>query len=116
MRDFSLCLKDIINAKVAIENFVKGMDFDEFKNNGLVSSVVIKKFEIIREAAKNISEEVREKYPAISWKRMAGMRDRLIHFYFGVKYELVWETIQKELPKLKSSIREILKEFQGNSV
>ena len=111
MRNVILYLKDILDAMVAIENFVKGIDFEEFKSNDLVSSGVIRKFEIIGEAAKNIPEEKTGKYPNIPWKRMAGMRDRLIHFYFGVKYELVWDTIKKEIPKLKSSMQKVLKDL-----
>jgi uncharacterized protein with HEPN domain len=63
---------------------------------------------IIGEAAKNVSQEFRENYPAIPLKMAAGMRDKLIHHYFGVDYEAVWETIQKDMPELKEKIREIL--------
>ncbi len=69
---------------------------------------MIRKFEIIGEATRNVPETVKERYPSIPWKRMAGMRDRLIHFYFGVNYDLVWETIQTELPRVKSLILDIL--------
>ena len=111
MREFILYLKDILNAIEAIENFISGMSFEEFKESDLVSSAVIRKFEIIGEASKNVPEEIRDRYPDIPWKRMAGMRDRLIHFYFSVKYELVWDTIKKEIPKLKSLIQKILNDM-----
>jgi len=87
MRDPKLYLKDILGAMSAIEQFVEEIDFETFKNDDMRSSAVIRKFEIIGEATKNIPEETKQKYLAIPWKDMSGMRDRLIHFYFGIKYE-----------------------------
>ncbi|GBD97655.1 MAG TPA: DUF86 domain-containing protein [Nitrospirae bacterium] len=108
MRDYYLYLEDMVNAMEAIERFVKGIDFDEFQHNDMISSAVIRKFEIIGEAAKNVPETVRSKYPELPWKEMSGMRDRLIHFYFGVKYDLVWHTIKDIIPAAKSGILKIL--------
>jgi len=68
--------------------------------------------EIIGEATKSLSEELKTKYPQVPWKEIAGMRDKLIHQYFGVDLELVWETIRKDLPKLKNPIIRILKEIE----
>lgn len=90
MRNHSLYLKDILTAITSIEEFVKGMDFDEFRKDDKTSSAVIRKFEIIGEATKKIPESLKKKYPEIPWKEMAGMRDKLIHFYFGIDYKLVW--------------------------
>jgi uncharacterized protein with HEPN domain len=115
MRDSKLYLKDILAAMDAIERFVEGAEFENFKNDDMKSSAVIRKFEIIGEATKNIPEEIKQKYPAIPWKDMSGMRDRLIHFYFGIKYELVWETIKKEIPKVKPSLMKILDDLEGMS-
>ncbi|MBE0427063.1 MAG: DUF86 domain-containing protein [Nitrospirae bacterium] len=114
MRDISLYLQDIIVAMLAIEQFVEGISFDEFKTDDKTSSAVIRKFEIIGEAAKQIPEEIRNKYTLIPWKEMAGMRDRLIHFYFGIKYELVWHTIKDVIPQVKPAIQEILKSLKSN--
>lgn len=114
MRDISLYLQDILDAMLAIEQFVEGISFDEFKTDDKTSSAVIRKFEIIGEAAKQIPEEIRNKYPLIPWKEMAGMRDRLIHFYFGIKYELVWYTIKDVIPQVKPTIQEILKSLKSN--
>lgn len=111
MRDIKLYLKDIIEAMSAIERFVEGIDFDTFKNDDMRSSAVIRKFEIIGEATKNIPEEIRKLKPEIPWKEMAGFRDKLIHFYFGIKYELVWSTIKNRIPMIKSLIQEILEEL-----
>jgi len=111
-RDIKLYLKDILEAMEAIEKFVKNMNFDEFRNNDLVSSAVIRKFEIIGEATRNIPQEIRKKYPDIPWRTIVGFRDKLIHFYFGIKYELVWETIKSKIPKLKEGIKKVIEDIE----
>jgi len=110
MRNHKLYLKDIFGAMEAIEGFVEGMEFEDFKSDDKTSSAVIRKFEITGEAAKNLSVTIKQKYPIVPWKEMAGMRDRLIHFYFGIKYELVWQTIKDVIPQVKPLIGKILSE------
>jgi uncharacterized protein with HEPN domain len=73
----------------AIERFAENMDFEEFKRDDKTSSAVIRKFEIIGEATKNVPEAIKQKYQNIPWREMAGMRNKLIHFCFGMKYDLV---------------------------
>ena len=106
-KNYILYIKDILRALESIERFVENMDFKEFVNDDKTSSAVIRKFEIIGEAAKKIPGEIRQQYLQIPWKEMAGMRDRLIHFYYGVDYELVWETIKKDIPQIKPLIKKI---------
>ena len=101
MRDAKVYLEEILAALDAAQAFVKGMDFGKFVDDDKTSSAVIRKFEIVGEASKNIPDSVKERHPEIPWKEMAGMRDRLIHSYFGVKYDLVWETVRKVIPRLK---------------
>jgi uncharacterized protein with HEPN domain len=113
MRDYTLYLKDILEAMEAIEKFVEGIDFDNFQKNDMVSSAVIRKFEIIGEATKNVPETIRSKYPEIPWKEMAGMRDRLIHFYFVVKYSLVWQTVKDIIPSIKPLIYKIIEDVSN---
>ena len=114
-RDVKLYVKDILEAIKAIEKFVEGMNFENFKEDDKTSSAVIRKFEIIGEATKNIPQSIKEKYPHIPWKEMAGFRDKLIHFYFGIKYDIVWDTIKLRLPELKKNIERVLKDLEGES-
>lgn len=111
MRDYSLYLSDILKAFEAIENFVEGQSIEDFKKDDKTSSAVIRKFEIIGEAAKQIPENIKQEYLSIPWKEMAGMRDKLIHFYFGVNYELIWQTIKNRIPEIKPIIIQILHDF-----
>jgi uncharacterized protein with HEPN domain len=108
MREYELYLADIVAAMKSIERFVEGMTFEEFQQDDKTASAVIRKFEIIGEASRNIPEEVIGKHPDIPWKEMSGMRDRLIHAYFGVDYALVWFTVKNRLPVAKKMIRAIL--------
>jgi len=107
MRDYKIYLKDILTAVESIEAFVKGMSFEEFCADDKTTSAVIRKFEIIGEATKQIPDGIRRQYPDIPWKDMAGLRDRLIHFYFGVDYQLVWTAIKQRLPRVKEEMRKI---------
>jgi len=109
MRDYQFYVKDILDAMEAIDTFAAGMEFDQFKADDKTSSAVIRKFEIIGEAAKHIPDSIRDKYPDVPWKEMAGMRDKLIHFYMGVKYELVWQTIKDVIPQIKPVLRQMIK-------
>ena len=111
MRNHRLYLKDILDALESIEKFVHDMGFEEFKRDDKTVSAVIRKFEIVGEATKQIPEEIKKESPQTPWKEMAGMRDRLIHFYSGVDYKLVWETIEKRIPKVKPLITKALNEL-----
>ena len=111
-RDHKLYLTYMVRAMEAIEKFAEGIDFETLINDDLRSSAIIRKFEIIGEAAKNVPDDIKKSYPSIPWREMAGMRDRLIHFYFGIKYELVWNTIKNIIPQIKPLISKILKEVE----
>ncbi len=107
MRDYKLYFKDVLEAMESIENFVVDMSFEDFREDDKTLSAVLRKFEIIGEATKQIPDEVKQKYFEVPWKEMAGMRDRLIHLYFGVDYNLVWTTIKNRIPVVKSLIKNI---------
>lgn len=107
-RDYNLFIKDIVDAIESIEEFVANMSYEEFKNDDKTVSAVVRKLEIIGEATKNIPDEIKEKYPKLPWKEMAKIRDKLIHGYFSVDFEIVWKVVKEELPLLKPRIEEIL--------
>ena len=88
MRDPKLYLKDILEAMEAIERFVGEIDFETFEGDDMRVSAVIQKFEIIGEASKSVPESIKQKYTSVPWRDMAGMRDRLIHFYFDINTTL----------------------------
>ncbi len=106
-RDYKLYLKDILDAIAKIEDYTKDLSFEEFLKNNLVVDAVVRNFEILGEASKNISEEVKSQYPDIPWKEMAGMRDKIIHEYFGIDLEIVWKTAKIRLPQLRSLLKDI---------
>ncbi|HIH63239.1 MAG: hypothetical protein QT05_C0010G0006 [archaeon GW2011_AR13] len=108
-RDILLFVEDILGSIINIENFSKGISEEKFIGDELRKSAIIRQIEIIGEAVKNIPESFRKKYPNIEWKKIAGTRDIIIHAYFGVDYEKVWEVVKKDIPKLKKEIQEIIK-------
>lgn len=108
MRNYELYLKDIVAAMESIEAFIAGIDFETFQTDDKTASAVMRKLEIIGEAVKQVPDEIRQKYPQVPWKEMAGMRDKLIHFYFGVDYFLVWKAITERVPEIKEELQRIL--------
>jgi len=113
-RDYSLYIKDILDCIERVEEFVGDMNFDEFLVDDKTSSAVVRKLEIIGEATKNIPKSITQEYEEIPWKEMVRMRDKIIHFYFGVDYEIVWNVIKERLPQIKPTIRRILEDMEND--
>ena len=101
-------IRDSINKIILYTGNISQM---EFNSNSLIQDGVIRQIEIIGKASKNISEDFENKYKLIPWKQMIGMRNKMIHDYFGVRLNIVWDTLNNEIPFLKSEINKILLEL-----
>ena len=111
-RQYNLFIKDMLECIERIEEFTGNMDFKEFLEDDKTKSAVVRKLEIIGEAAKNIPASIRQKNKELPWSDMAKMRDKISHFYFGIDYEIVWEVIRKRIPEIKPIIQGILREME----
>jgi uncharacterized protein with HEPN domain len=108
LRDFQVYLEDILDAIDSIETYTKGLTYLDFVSDRKTVDAVIRNFEIIGEATKHVSSVMRREYPNVPWKDMAGMRDKLIHGYFGVQLEVIWKTVKERLPALRVLVAEAL--------
>lgn len=112
-RDYVLFLEDILVCTQKILRYVGDKSFEVFTGNEILIDATIRNFEIIGEAVKNLPVQIKKKYRGIEWKRIAGLRDILIHEYFGIDYELLWDIIKTEIPPLKEQIEAVLEEEKG---
>ncbi len=110
-KDNTFFLSHILESIERIYTYLGDMSQEQFLNNSLVQDACIRQLEIIGEAVKNISPDIRNRHNELPWQDIAGMRDKLIHHYFGIDYELVWNTINEDLPILKREISLIIKEL-----
>lgn len=104
-------IQDIIESMNNALKFIDNMSKEEFIQDDKTIYAVIRAIEIIGEASKNIPEEVRVKHPDIPWKDMAGMRDKVIHEYFGVNIERVWLTVKDDIPRIKPLMQKVIEEI-----
>ncbi len=102
-------IEDILVAIEKIERYVGDMDFESFDANDMAKDAIIRNFEVIGEAARNISDEMRARYPFAEWKEMTSFRNVLIHGYFTLSTETIWDTVKKNLEPLKAHLLEIKK-------
>ena len=107
-------IRHILDAIARIEEYLQGLSEAEFHEKYLIQDGVIRQIEIIGEATKNISKDFRDTYSEIPWRDIAGMRDKLIHHYFGVNLGEVWLTATRDIPILKPQIENILSEFSAD--
>lgn len=108
-KDPRIHLAHIVECIDAIAGYIAGLDKDSFLNDELIQDAVQRRLGIIGEAVKNLPPDLRSQYPDIPWRRIAGMRDKLIHDYFGVDLDLVWAVSTSLLPPLKGRLEEIAK-------
>ena len=113
-RDVKVFLEDILESIEKIEEYTANIDEEDFYENTIIQDAVLRRLEIIGEAVKNIPDDFREKYPDIPWRQIAGMRDVLIHAYFGVNLRRVWKVAVENIPDLKFKIVRILSEMEAN--
>ena len=106
-------LEDILICMEKIQSYAGGLTYNQFRNDLKTQDAIIRNIEIIGEATKHLSDAIRMKYKHIPWKEIAGTRDHLIHGYFGVNIDIVWEIATTDIPKLKAQIEKIKNEFSG---
>jgi len=90
--------------------YTEGMDFSKFREDKKTKDAVIRNIEILGEAVKRLSKQIKEKYPEVEWNEIARTRDKIIHFYFGVDEEIIWDIINKDIPVLKQKLEKIIEQ------
>lgn len=111
-KDPEIFVEHILECIKRIEEYTEGITKDVFFNSTQIQDAIIRRIEIIGEAVKNIPEDMKNRYPDIPWKRIAGMRDILIHEYFGIDLELTWEVAKEEIFELKKKILKVKKDLE----
>jgi uncharacterized protein with HEPN domain len=110
-RDSTLYLSDIIENMDDAAKFLGALRFEDFVKDKKTTNAVVRSIEIIGEATKHISEEIRSKRPDVPWKNMAGMRDRCIHDYLAIDFEMVWNVVKNDVPRIRPLVQSLLAEL-----
>lgn len=110
-RDYADSLNDILVETRAARHMVAGLTFEEFAQDSVRTRAVIRSLEVIGEATKQIPLAVRKQNSQIPWREIAGMRDKLIHEYFGVSLRRVWQTVREDLPPLETAVEKMISEL-----
>ena len=106
------CLRDMIEESRLARQFVGKMTFEEFMGNDMATHATVRAIELIGEACRRLPEDFRKGHPAVPWRDIAGMRDRLIHDYKGINYRIVWQTVTEKLAPLEEILKELQKEVR----
>lgn len=107
-REWSFRIEDILNSIDTIQGYTEGMTLEEFVADRKTVDAVIRQFAIIGEAACHVPEDICLAHPEIPWKEMRAMRNYIVHVYFGVKDQIIWETVQKDIPSLPPLLRKLI--------
>ncbi len=112
-RNILLYLTDIHDSINKINDFAQGMTFQAFSSDARTIDAIVRNIEIIGEAARHIPNHIQLSYPTVPWKQIIGSRAKVVHEYFGVDLEIIWQTIQEDLPKLKKEVHRIIHDQQS---
>lgn len=112
MKQDEVFVKHILDEINFLMDKSKDLEYEGLINDEILKRAFVRSLEVIGEATKNISLEFREKHPDIEWRELTGLRDKLIHRYFGVKWEIVWDVVRSKIPQLKEKIESILEEMK----
>jgi uncharacterized protein with HEPN domain len=114
-REFLDFIEDMLDGMNKAEALLEGICYTKFENDFRINFAVVRALEIIGEAAKRLPDDLRQRYPDIPWKGMAGMRDRIIHGYDNVDLQIVWDVVKRDIPHIKPKIERILIDYEGKS-
>jgi uncharacterized protein with HEPN domain len=114
-KDDTVYLRHIIDAFLQIERYTNGVTYEEFLSSRLLQDAVIRQPEVMGEAARSLSADLQNEYPAIPWRQMISLRNRMIHAYFNVNLQIIWEIIQGDIPNLKQDMMRVLETLNQRS-
>ncbi|MBN1586564.1 MAG: DUF86 domain-containing protein [Candidatus Omnitrophica bacterium] len=106
-RDFSFFIQNMVDACERIPRYVQGMSVEDFQKDEKTRDAVLRSLEIIGEAAKHVPEEFRNQHARIEWRKLCGLRDVVVHEYFGLDLEIVWDLIQNEVPRFQKELQDL---------
>ncbi len=106
-KDFYIFIEHILDSIEKIEEFTRNVSQSEFNRNIQLQDAIVRRIEIIGEAARNLPKNFTRKYPDIPWKEIIGTRDKIIHHYFGINLDIIWDIIKRNIPDLKRKLKEV---------
>ena len=109
-RDYKVYLQDVVEAAGKVRSYTAGLSFKTFSEDTKTVDAVVRNLEVIGEAIKQVPDDVRSRHTDVEWKKIAGLRDILVHQYFGIDVEIIWDIVQNKLPALEAQIRKVIEE------